>query len=100
MNVSKVDGCCSMITISNNPKFHFFFKKKDFIELINERITNYNKKERYGYISRLDIKTVILISNESFFNRPFWMKKAYTYIGWGDNKAHVMHIDFPNGIKL
>jgi hypothetical protein len=98
MKVEKIKGCCSAITISNNPDFNQY-NKKVFTNYLVNTIKNYNKETiEQDYIPISDIKTVIIISNE-WFPFKFWLRRGFTYFGWRKNLAHVYHVDYPNGIS-
>jgi hypothetical protein len=96
MIVSKIPGCCSSITIRNNPAFT---SKSLFIVQLLNAIKDYNTNEgRDNTIKLKYVKNVIIITNLGFFSRPFWLKKAYSYEGNSFDKARVCYVKFPKGL--
>ena len=96
MQVSKVQGCCSMLTISNNPSLDFFSSKSDFRIKLYQAILEYNSdvpKGKYP-IRPNEVKTVILTTNKKRSEMPWWFKKAYSYKGNNKVKATVKEASF------
>lgn len=89
MKVSAVNGCCSMVTISENPHFNNFKTKRAFK---NHLITEIIKQ---GF-NISNIKTAMIVTNRTFWDeyapRPFWLRSSHKYNG-NNGKAYVIFIN-------
>lgn len=91
MKLTKVEGCCSMLTISNNP--HPETKKDIFIRDLAIEMKSSNS------IFPSNVKTIMMVTNCNLYYRMLYrlmgFKKAYSYKGnYSILKAHVMYLDF------
>lgn len=98
MEVRKVKGVCSMITVLDNPSFT---TKKKFIRDVQKAISEHNTNrallDLYGPIDRSSVKVVQLVTNLGFFSRPLWLKKGYSYDGNSTRTAKVCYVTFKKG---
>lgn len=94
MIVSRIPGCCSMVSISDNPapgtgKVNF--------------LTNFKTLLDSAEISLHGVKAVIMITNEDWKNRLRYrnigFKRVSSYDGQGKTRAHILIIKFPKGFE-
>lgn len=106
MEVQKIEGNCSMLSISNNP--HADLTERQFLKLLYDAIVRYNNKAKnseYPIGDRInlnEVKCVMLTTNLKFY---LWrlFSKGFSYWGNSTRKARVKFITFPSGglkIKL
>jgi hypothetical protein len=105
MILNKVNGCCSMATISNNPAISM---SKKYFKLclkmaIEDSRSKAKEKNDHNFITPYKINTLVMITNLTFFERLKYRKlgfrKAYTYRGYDGCKAHVMYLNLKDSLE-
>lgn len=94
MELNKIPGCCSMVTIEGNPYSNT--SKKSFLQEVLAEIRKKN-------LNPHQVKAVLMITNGNLANRLryFFMgfRKISTYKGAQERKAHIMIYKFPGGFS-
>lgn len=106
MLVSKISGCCSMLSLENTEADLDSIKsKKEFVKVLREAIKKYNKDyQGKKYIHIDHIYSVMLISN-SRHPFKFWLKRGFGYrlqdmsYNFIDNPV-VYYVTFKNSLEL
>lgn len=103
MDVIKVRGNCSMISIHGNPSNST--TKNGFLFRLYEAIQRYNSnpENKDNLIIFSNVKTIIMTTNQDFWGRLRYRSnlgftRAYSYHGNSCDKAHVMYLNFKKGL--
>lgn len=113
MKVQKINGVCSMLMVSDNPRKDT--TKEKFLQLLYDQINLQNEMVKYNmrmdrtaslpglasvssfFINCDEIKEVLMVTNNNWWNYWF-MKNRFSYYG-NSGKAIVMAMHFPDGLN-
>lgn len=96
MQVQKIHGNCSMISVSDNPSKDI--TKFGFLMRLNNAIDVNNREKNCNYIVKKDVKCVMLTTNAGWYLWPF-LTRGFSYKGnYRYSRARVKFMRFPNGL--